>query len=140
MDRALLKAALRVLRTAYSGNQPSLADIELLRASASPNEGDLDLHALANAIIWREIRSTPVPTANPISPPTGRVRAARLAASLERSRARLARRGLSPHYSEELTELPRGKNVAEASLGGAPLVPVMKSAELRYRNNGSVFR
>jgi hypothetical protein len=47
---------------------------------------------------------------------------------------------LSPHCSEELTELPRGKKVAEgyfASLGGAPLVPVMKSADLRYRNNGS---
>jgi hypothetical protein len=38
---------------------------------------------------------------------------------------------------------PRGKNVAEgyfASLGGAPLVPVMKSADLRYRYNGSAFR
>jgi hypothetical protein len=57
-----------------------------------------------------------------------RLRAAPFAASLERSWARLARHVLLPHCSEELTELPRGKNVAEgyfASLGGAPLVPVM---------------
>ena len=56
---------------------------------------------------------------------------------------RLARHVLLPHCSEEMTELPRGKNVAEgyfASLAGAPLVPVMESADLRYRNNGSAFR
>jgi len=38
---------------------------------------------------------------------------------------------------------PPGQNVDEgyfASLGGAPLVSVMKSADLRYRNNGSAFR
>jgi hypothetical protein len=38
---------------------------------------------------------------------------------------------------------PRGRKVDAgyfASLGGAPLVPVMKSADLRYRNNGSAFR
>jgi hypothetical protein len=62
---------------------------------------------------------------------------------LERSRPRLASRVLSPHCSEELARLPSGQNVDEgyfASLGGAPLVSVMQSADLRYRNNGSAFR
>jgi hypothetical protein len=43
----------------------------------------------------------------------------------------------------KLRSCPRGRNVDEgcfASLGGAPLVPVMKSADLRYRNNGPAFR
>jgi pimeloyl-ACP methyl ester carboxylesterase len=46
-----------------------------------------------------------VPTANPISPPTGQVRAGRVAASWERPRPRLARPVLSPHCSEEAAQL-----------------------------------
>jgi hypothetical protein len=59
MDRALLKAALRILRTAYSGSQPSPTDIRFLRANALPSEHDLDIHAIAYAIIWREIGKIP---------------------------------------------------------------------------------
>jgi len=55
MNRELLEAALRVLRTVYSGNQPSLADISLLRKEALPWERELDLPVLARKIIWREI-------------------------------------------------------------------------------------
>jgi len=49
-----------------------------------------------------------VPVANPISPPTSEVRTPRFAASLERSRPRLASRVLSPHCSQELARLPSG--------------------------------
>jgi ABC-type transport system substrate-binding protein len=47
-----------------------------------------------------------------------------------------ARRGLL----RQSTQLARGRHCTPGSLRGAPLVPVMKSADWRYRHHGSAFR
>jgi hypothetical protein len=57
MDRSLLEAAMRVLRGTYSGAGLSVHDVELLREHALPEERDLELEDLADAIIWRLVQT-----------------------------------------------------------------------------------
>src|SRR6516162_840579 len=81
-----------------------------------------------------------VPVANPIAPPTSEVRTPRFAANPGPDWRVVSCRLIAVR---NWRGCPPRQNVGEgyfASLGGAPLVSVMQSADLRYRNNGSAFR
>jgi hypothetical protein len=61
MDRELLAAALRVLKSSYSGPQASEADLALVRVCALPSEETLEIADVAAAVIWRIVHTVPRP-------------------------------------------------------------------------------
>ena len=59
MDREPLAAALRVLRSSYSGSRASESDLALVRRHALPSDGSLDTTDFASAVIWRIVQALP---------------------------------------------------------------------------------